>query len=209
MRRRIATFASDERGAVTIDFVLVFLPQMLFVLMIVEILLAFHFTSQAQKAAQMAARLAAVMPPIHSGVPQINLLNTSGGEAGQYCYQPSGTQPCINPTPVVGAPVTEQWVCKLGSTPLPKCSEEGFREILAKVDALYPNIHQSQMEVRYDYLQLGVACGPFVPLVTVTITARSSPVRMLSPLGLLELRPVQASVLGENMRFTGPSPACV
>ncbi len=209
MRWRLASFGRDERGAVTIDFVLVFLPQMLFVLMIVEILLAFHFTSSAQKAAQMAARLAAVMPPIHDGVPQINRLNAAVGEAGDYCFQPGGTDACLDPTPVAGASLKDQWICRLDPQPLSNCSEEGFREILNKVRGLYPSVEPWHMQVRYDYMRLGVACGPFIPLVTVTIRTRSSPVRLLGPIGFLDLRPVQASVLGEEMRTGGPAGSCV
>ncbi len=209
MRDILRDFGRDDRGGYTIDFILVFLPQMLFVFMIVEILLAFHFTSAAQKAAQMAARLAAVMPPIHSGVPQINRLNASGGDAGDYCYQPSGVQPCIDVTPAADAAPADQWVCEVGEVDRPNCSRDGFLEILNKVAGLYPNIREEMMSVRYDYVRLGVACGSFVPFVTVSIESRSSPVKMLSLVGLLQLRPVQASVLGENMRFTGPAPSCV
>ncbi|MEM9148426.1 MAG: TadE/TadG family type IV pilus assembly protein [Pseudomonadota bacterium] len=186
----ITRFRDDERGVVVVDFVMVFLPVVLFVFTIIEFSVAFHLTSSAQKAAQLAARLAAVSAPVHTGVPDTNILNPVNGQIGDSCFQVAGDA-CVPP---VGSP----WVCD-GGAPDGACDEAGFRAIWERVQDLYPTVQSEDMIISYEYVRLGNAGDPFVPLVSVTLKQRRSYMNMLSFAGELGLRQVTASSLGEEM----------
>lgn len=185
----LPSFVRSERGSVTIDFTQIFLPVMLFVMMVVEIGIAFHLTSSAQKAAQLAARLAATRDPVHAGVWTQNQV-APGGTAGQPCYDPGGDN-CVDPGVV--------WSCD-GSALGGDCSAAQFNELLAELRRTYPSLDPADVTVTYAYRRLGIAGLDFVPEVAVTIAARESPVNVLSLIGVLQLRPVTASVLGEDMQ---------
>lgn len=188
-KARLRAFLGSESGAVTIDFVTVFPAVFLFFLMVVEIGLAFHFTSTAQKAAQLGARLAVVQDPVHTGVWETNRFDADLGRAGDACYQITGDI-CLDPGGT--------WVCD-GAAMDDDCDGARFAVIAAELRRLSPRLAESDISIAYTYRQLGVAGGPFVPEVAVTIRARPMPVNILSLVGLLELRPTTSILLGEDM----------
>ncbi len=182
-------FLAEEDGAVTVDFVTAFLGTFLLLLFVVEVGLAFHFTATAQKAARLGARLAAVQTPVHGAVWETNRVDRAGGRAGDACFQ-TGRDACLDP----GAP----WVCD-GAALDPACDRDRFAAILAEIRRLSPRIAAEDLAISYAYARLGVAGGPLVPEVSVSIRARPMPVEILSLVGLLELRPTTATLLGEDM----------
>ncbi len=182
-------FLTDERGAATLDFVMVFVPVLLFVLTIAELVIAFHFTSAAQKSANLAVRLAAGREPVHTEVWETNRLDPRFGNAGDACYQPTGDA-CMNPG--------RAWVCT-GNALEPGCDPAAFDALIAEVRRLYPTVRPDDVTVAYVYRRLGVAGGPFVPEISVSISRRPAPVNFLSLVGLLELRATTASIMGEDM----------
>ncbi|MGF1444844.1 MAG: TadE/TadG family type IV pilus assembly protein [Pikeienuella sp.] len=184
-------YVRDDRGAVTVDFVVTFLPIMLFILTICEIAIAYYLISSAQKGAQLGARLAAVQTPIHNGVWLENRVNLANGEEGDSCYQASGNDACLDPG------VT--WECLGSSFDTNVCDWTAFTAIVTEVQRLYPTIQAGDVDISYIYRRLGVAGGPFVPEVRVTIAQRDSPVNFMSLAGLFRLRSASASVLAEDM----------
>ncbi len=182
-------FLRDEGGHATTDFVVVFLPVMLFVLTICELAIAFHFTSASQKSAQLGARLAAAQAPVHLDVWDKNQLDPANGAAGDACFQPTGDA-CVDPGTV--------WVCD-GANLDPRCDPAAFAGLVAELRRLYRSLSVRDVRISYVYRRLGVAGGPFVPEVAVTIRERDMPVEFLSLLGLLQLRETTASVIGEDM----------
>ncbi len=182
-------FLKDEGGHATTDFVVVFLPVMLFVLTICELAIAFHFTASAQKSAQLGARLAAAQAPVHRDVWPTNRLDPANGAPGDACYQPTGDA-CVDPG--------VSWVCD-GAALDARCDAQAFVDLVSEVRRLYPAVVPSDVRISYVYRRLGVAGGPFVPEVAVSIRERAMPVEFLSLLGLLRLRETTASVIGEDM----------
>jgi len=183
-------FLSEERGGPTIDFVMVLLPVLMFIFTIIDFTLAFHMTSNAQKAAQLGARLAAVADPVHTLVPATNELNPTNGQLGDACYQAAGDA-CLTPATLI-------WDCD-GASLAAACDSDAFALIHNRVQDLYPLVDRARIRITYRYMRLGTAGGPFVPLVSVTIKERPSPVQMLTFVGLLDLRAVTASALGEDL----------
>lgn len=187
----LTRFLRDESGSVTIDFVSIFLPMTLLVTTVIEIGIAFHMTAAAQKAAQMGARHAATLPAVHAGVWTTNPVDPRFGEPGDMCFRPDGNDACLEPT-LAG------WACVGGGSD-PACDGALFDAVLAEMRRTSPRLAAEDVTIRYDYLRLGVAGGPFVPHVSVTIAPRPSPVNFLSYAGLLELRETRAGTLGEDM----------
>jgi len=185
----IRHFLKDEYGSVTIEFTTIFVPVILFVVMISEIAIAFHITSSAQKAAQHAARVLATRDPVNSLVWETNLLNPTNGSAGDACFQEAGDA-CVDPGTI--------WVCDGASLDV-ACVDSDFDAFIAEVRRLYPSVNAEDVSVRYIYRRLGVAQGPFVPEVQVTIAERPMPINLLSWVGLLQLRATSASTIGEDM----------
>jgi len=183
-------YLSGESGSVTVEFTTIFLPVMLFVMTVLEIGIAFQLSSSAQKAAVLASRLAASQEPVHEQVWDLNEVDPDNGQAGDSCFQPDAPDACVAPT--------EAWVCD-GAALGAECSADRFNRLLTELRRTYPTVDASDITVRYDYRRLGVAGGPFVPQISVSIDARESPVQFLSLVGLLQLRPVTASILGEDM----------
>ncbi|MEM1344002.1 MAG: TadE family protein [Pseudomonadota bacterium] len=191
-KRFFSRWLDDERGSITIDFTLLLVPVMALVLLVCEIGIAFHIASSSQKAAQLAARLAAVREPVHDGVWIRNRLDPlSGWRAGDACYQDSSYgDACIDPG--------IDWVCD-GSALTAQCDVADFNRIVDELRRTYPTVNSQDITITYVYRKLGVAEGLFVPEVAVTIAKRPMPISLLTSVGLLELREVTASMLGEDM----------
>ncbi len=191
MNRVLSDYLRDERGAVTIDFVVTFLPVLVFVVTVCEIAIAYYFTSAAQKSAQLAARLAASRPPVHTGVPTENVLNPTFGDVGDSCYHPAG-DPCVDPG--------VSWVCDGDGSPFPaECDEAALGAIVTEVQRLYPTLQIDDVAIGYVYRRLGTAGGAFVPEVQVEVRPQTPPVNFISLMGFIGMRPATASVLGEDL----------
>ncbi|MGF1501700.1 MAG: TadE/TadG family type IV pilus assembly protein [Paracoccaceae bacterium] len=195
------SFGRDERGAVLMEFVTIFGPLIIFVLSICEILIAFHFSSAAQKSARLGARIASVEDPVHVGVPSRNVHNVSaGGVAGLACFQPYYGDICTDPGQVFTCDGKD--LVRVGNTWSsndPSCDAETFIRIINEVQKLNAYVTPDFVTVSYVYRQLGFADGPFVPEVVVELRRRQAPVQFLSVIGLLELRPVTASMIAEDI----------
>lgn len=183
---------ADERGAATIETLVIFLPLMLLTLTIFEIGLAYYLSITAQKAAQLGARLVVARDPINTAVPLRNPVAYRDGQIGDACYQgPSRNDACADP----GGP----WVCD-GAALAGNCDVIGFNNVIAEMRRVYPSLDSREVKISYIYRRLGYADGPFEPEVTVTIGNRAMPFSLVTRVNALRLREVVAGAYGEDLR---------
>lgn len=157
---RLRRFAREETGTALVEFAVV-MP--LFLLILFSLIdfgrLGFEYV-MANKAVQMAARIAVARPPACGGVPNVNT---------------RGTVPVGSVPPYFGTN------CRAGANicadPGPKsCAGSGnnptVAEIWGKVSALMPS-GSTAANLNFTYAfnpDLGFLGGPYTPMVTVEIT---------------------------------------
>jgi Flp pilus assembly pilin Flp len=155
--RALRTFWADESGASLVEFSLVVTLFLFLLFAIIDFGRIGHAWVGANKATQLAARLAAVRPPACAGVP---LLNVRGGTStppafGALCR--AGVGVCANPGLIT---------CQGNA------SNATALEIFTAVRPLVP-AGTTIGQMRYSYSfdpNLGFLGGPYVPMVTVEFT---------------------------------------
>ncbi len=219
----LSAFLADERGAITTDLVLILLPIILIILTVFEIGVSYYFVLAAQKAAQMGARFIVAETPIHAalqGNPTYEV-NFANGQVGDSCsgtsgakipIATSGSSPCrlthISPAWEVvdtrydkdGNPYEVRgWQCDPQDANFAtNCDSAAFTELVDEMRIVYPSLREDEVVVTYSEEGLGFAGGPIQPMITVTIIARDSPIRLLSLLDLLWSRQAASSNLGPD-----------
>lgn len=172
-RAALKRFARDEEGATLVEFALVIgIYLILFFTLIDFGRLAFHYVN-AQRALQVAARIAAVRPAVCPGVPEVHTRGvTPKGEIepdfGTTCNA-SGTT-CANPG---------TFTCDGVAT------SATASEIWAVVQPALPNdaaIDNLSFSYAYD-TDLGFLGGPYVPMITVEL--QDVTFEFISPLGAM------------------------
>ena len=152
----VRRFWADENGASLVEFALVVTLFLFFLLAIIDFGRIGHAWVGANKATQLAARLAAVRPPACPGVPPTNLRGGGSTPAfGALCRAGPGV--CATPAPAI---------CP-GSALNPTALE-----IFTAVRPLIP-AGTTIGQMRYSYAfdpNLGFLGGPYVPMVTVEFT---------------------------------------
>jgi Flp pilus assembly pilin Flp len=156
-RRRLRAFWADESGANLVEFSLVITLFLFLLLAIIDFGRIGHAWVSANKATQLAARLAAVRPPACAGVPALNVRGTGtlNPDFGALCR--AGTGVCANPG-------TRQ--CQGDA------ANATALEIFTAVRPLVPagtTINQMRFTYSFDP-DLGFLGGPYVPMVTVEFT---------------------------------------
>lgn len=155
LRARIAAFARAEQGASLVEFGIVVLVLLFLVFAIIDMGRLAHGWAAAQKATQIAARIAVVRPPACPGVPERHLRGSSGQAAyGTLCRAGAGTCAAV-PT----ASCT-------GSAAAPTAAE-----VFAAIRPLLP-AGSGPANLRFTYSfdpALGFLGGPYVPMVTVEL----------------------------------------
>ncbi|MBD3802353.1 MAG: pilus assembly protein [Thioclava sp.] len=158
-RKALRGFARDENGATLVEFALVIgLYLMIFFALIDFGRMAFHYVN-AQRALQVAARLAAVRSPACDGVPPIHERGvTPQGEIepnfGTNCNASDTT--CANPGTITCAGNADNGTAK---------------DIWSIVQRALPNDAEiGDLSFSYSYdPDLGFLGGPYVPIVTVKL----------------------------------------
>ncbi|MEL6574421.1 MAG: hypothetical protein AAFQ81_00900 [Pseudomonadota bacterium] len=215
MKRSFNAFIADDRGTTVLETLVVFMPVMTLFYANIEIIMAYYGVVSAQKAAQLAARVAATESPVYIGTDMyvfvdgewqlINRLNKAAYISnGPSCYQPSGPDGCLDPhilqnddgvaideegeEVASGSEITLKFECD-GETVAsdPDCDEERFNRLMCEVRRFYPSVNTQEVTIRYDYRRLGIAGGPFIPEITVWIDPRNLPVDLLGPIGFATL----------------------
>ncbi|WP_170325635.1 TadE/TadG family type IV pilus assembly protein [Ruegeria arenilitoris] len=177
--REMWRLARQEDGSTVIELAFV-LP--LFLLIFLGLIdfgrLAFHYVA-AEKTAQVAARMAAVMPPACGGVPTTNGRGTytdiTGPRFGTNCSFAAGV--CVEPAATI---------CT-GADPVNAAAQTTVTDIWNMLQFAVPNdptatFDESNITFTYDFdPEMNFLGGPYVPMVTVSI--EELPFRFVSPLG--------------------------
>jgi Flp pilus assembly pilin Flp len=157
LRHRIRAFWSDEGGANLVEFSLVVTLFLFLLLAMIDFGRIGHAWVSANKATQLAARIAAVRPPACPGVPTMNVRGPSvtAPAFGALCRAGSGV--CANPG---------TFQCQGVAT------NPTAQEIFTAVRPLVPaGTTIGQMRYTYSFdPDLGFLGGPYVPMVTVEFT---------------------------------------
>ena len=158
-RRSLLRFGSDECGASLVEFALVVTLFLFLLLGIIDFGRIGHAWVGANKATQLAARIAAVRPPACPDVPLFNQRGTavSPPAYGALCRAGSGV--CLTPSPAT-------------STCQGVATNATAQEIFTAVRPLLP-AGTTIGQMRYSYAfdpKLGFLGGPYVPMVTVELT---------------------------------------
>ena len=156
-QRTVRRFWADENGASLVEFALVITLFLFLLLAIIDFGRIGHAWVGANKATQLAARIAAVRPPACPGVPLTNLRGAAVAAPAYGALCRAGANVCF-------AAVTA--TCP-GSAANPTALE-----IFTAVRPLIPagtTINQMQYTYAFDP-NLGFLGGPYVPMVTVEFT---------------------------------------
>lgn len=191
LRHRLGRAGRDESGASLVEYSFVVLLFLFLLFAIIDFGRLANAWVGANKATQIAARLAAVRPPACAGVPKLNL---RGGAVpapnfGSLCRAGPGT--CANPGEIACA----------GSSANPTANE-----IFAGVISLVPPGTQiNQLRFRYTFdPNLGFLGGPYVPMVTVELD--SVAFTFVSQLGpMIQAMTGSNSTLGAPLAIPGMS----
>jgi Flp pilus assembly protein TadG len=187
----VRDFCTDEGGASLVEFSLVVTLFLFLLFGMVDFGRIGHAWVGANKATQLAARLAAVRPPACAGVPTRNVRGTATTilNFGALCRAGSGV--CANP-----GTFTCQGVA----------SNATAQEIFTAVRPLVPP-GSSIGQMRYSYAfdpNLGFLGGPYVPMVTVEFTSVNF--TFVSQLGaFVTALTGQTSTLGAPLSLPGMS----
>ncbi|MDK3072569.1 TadE/TadG family type IV pilus assembly protein [Sedimentitalea sp. JM2-8] len=180
-RRDLNRLARNEDGATLVEIAFV-LP--LFLLIFLGLIdfgrLAFHFAA-AEKAVQVAARIAAVQPAVCSGLPATNgrgsYSDATGPRYGTNCAHAQGV--CLDPQ-----------IAPCSASATAGADAQGTADrIWTMLQFAVPNDPTADFDrsnITFDYEfepAMNFLGGPFVPMVTVTI--EELPFRFVSPLGAL------------------------
>lgn len=161
-----SAFFRDERGASAAEFALVLPLLLIFLLGIIDVGRYMWESNRAEKATQMGARYAVVTEMVPSGLETYSFALSDGILAG-------------DPVPIARF---DRAVCNTSSctcTGASVCGSAGydaaaFDAIVARMNAMYPPITDSNVIVEYRNVGLGYAGDPngpdVAPLVTVRLT---------------------------------------
>lgn len=172
---RLRHFARDESGATLVEFALVVLLFLFLMFAIIDFGRLAHTWAAAQKATQIAARLAAVRPPVCAGVPAMigrGPAAAANVSFGTLCRAGGGI--CADPGPASCSGVA---------------ANPTTAEIFAQIRPLLP-AGATEGNLRFTYRfdpNLGFLGGPYVPMVTVDLQGLqfefvSNLGRMIAPL---------------------------
>ncbi|MDG4647347.1 pilus assembly protein [Roseibacterium sp. SDUM158017] len=172
MTRRARSFARDESGTTLVEFAIVFVIFLVLMFALVDFgRLAYRFVV-ADKAMQIASRVATVRPAACPGVPDLNSRGTSEADPpyrfGTSCRDADGI--CRDPG---------TFVCPGDAT------NATAVEVWTRVRPLLPaDADIANLQFRYDYdRNLGFLGGPYTPIVTVELQGLDF--EFIHPLGSL------------------------
>lgn len=200
----LAGFKRNERGAASIEFVIIFLPLMLLILLIVQVSIAYHWALSAQKGLEMAARLAAVTPPVSTsltvqtglGTRVINRTPTSGFQVGDPCY--TGACEAIPARVCNGSAFTPT---SDGTIPDSDCDFARFQQIYNEVDRFAYSLELEDFAIAYEDINLGNAGQTYVPLIVLAVSPQSMPIllRMFDETVEFQIPEILATIVAEDL----------
>jgi hypothetical protein len=189
---------SCQRGAATVEFVVVAPVFLILFFLVIEVASAFFWWKTAEKATQLGARIAIVRDAAVTDLPTRNP-KRDGALFGLACADSSN--PCDFDN-------QSTWICVAGGT---GCNSAAFQNIISEMRRIFGQaINDSNLTITYKYVGLGYAGGPFIPSVTVTLSGVRFGLFMgfLSGLAgagdsLLVLPDISATLTGEDLSSAG------
>ena len=192
--------ARAQRGSSSVEFALVLPLLIMFLLGIIDAGRLMWTYNRAEKAAQMAARFAAVTDMVPSTLATQDFAISNGVPGG-------------NPVPVCGGSVTTNCfgnsVCTSGScTNGWGYSSAAFTKVVDRARFFMPELTAANVQIRYENVLLGYAGDPngpdVAPLITVSLTNLQFRPLVFRLFGgaTLQLATVSASVTGEDLSGT-------
>lgn len=155
LRARLAAFGRQDSGASLVEFGLVVLIFLFLIFAIIDFGRLAHTWAAAQKATQIASRIAAVRPPACTGVPELNQRGSATAAGfGSLCRAGAGT--CA--TPAV-------------ATCTGTAANATASEVYTAIRPLLP-AGSTVANISFTYApdpNLGFLGGPYVPVVTVDL----------------------------------------
>ena len=178
LRQSLSRFRRTDRGAASLEFVFVFLPLILLIFLIVQIAIAYHWMLSAQKGLEMAARLAAVTPPVHRGLTVNTGLGTrvvprqaaTGADTGEACYLGACEQ----------MQIFTCWGGEFmpnadGVLPATDCDFSRFQRIYDEVDRFAYSLEMEDFAIAYEDVGLGYSGQSYVPLIVLAVRPQAMP----------------------------------
>lgn len=190
--RHLRRLGREERGSTLVEMAFVIPLLLLFFFILLDFGRVMHTWVMAEKATSMAARMAAVLPAVCTGVPDTNL--PGNGNTAKFGVPCSGA----------GA------VCQASITVVPPCNGSATNatanRIFTSIRPLLPNgATAANLWYRYTYdAGMNFLGGPYVPVVTVEL--QGVPFDFTSPLlGLARLAGAPNVSAGNRPALTLPS----
>ncbi len=195
LHKRISIFLADESGAAMVEFAIVSAVFFLAFLQLFGFGLFASSNLMAEKATQLAARIAVVRPPVCSGIPtRITASDlTPAPRFGTNCRNAAGT--CSAPTPST--------VSCSGSTLNANDASKTDGEIWLRVRSMLPPDTEIT-DITFTYAfdpNLGYLGGPYTPMVTVDVAVPNDNSELLS---LFQVISALAQNAGSGSGFTAP-----
>jgi Flp pilus assembly protein TadG len=195
MRRLLRVLARDDHGGPLAEFALVIGLLFVVAILVFEMSRFFMQAAMAEYATHLAARIAAVRPPVCPGLPDFNERATgSTARFGTMCSDASA--PCVNPG-------TQTCTGAAGNAVVD--------EVFATIQPLLPNnATPANLQFQYESTGLGFLGGPYVPMTSVSLQNLQH--EFILPLGQLfapwggaggsgavALSPLTAAMPGEDL----------
>lgn len=197
MMSRRGTIWRNESGALTIEFVVVFMAFIATFFFVVELITYLFFMQTLEKAAQMGVRAAVVSDAVvndPSSTPVIPLRNARLDETVTFGAHCSRTDVC--------AEFPDQ---ECGGTGNACPNTVAYDRIFAHMNSIAGQLEPEHVSIRYEYIGLGFAGGPVAPMVTVTVEGVPYNTGvfglLLGNVGVLQTLPTRsASMTGEDLQ---------
>ena len=194
LKNRIHTFAREQNGSTLVEFAIVIPLLLLFVMGVFEFGRLGYSQAMAQKATELAARIATVRPAICPDVPTVfSPAPTNGTEPPRFGTLCRGGGVCAIPDDA-------EISCTLDTANA--TSDEVWTTIVSLLPA---GTERRNVEIRYSHDdRLGFLGGPYTPIVTAELVGLTH--QFVTPLGLLaELASGNESEIRNSINFPNMS----
>jgi TadE-like protein len=171
MKRPTLPLLADQKASTAAEFAMVLPVALIFLLGMIDAGRAMWEVNRAEKATQMAVRMAVVTSPVPSGLAGFSFVDTAGLKAGDIVPTTAyGTMTCGTTTPTGTATCTCVGSCPWGTT----ASADSFTAIYDRTKLFLPEVKRQHVKIEYAPSGIGYAGDPtgsdIAPIVTVKLS---------------------------------------
>ncbi|WP_255454629.1 TadE/TadG family type IV pilus assembly protein [Parasphingopyxis sp. CP4] len=175
---RTISFRKDERGATAAEFAMVVPLLLLLIFAVIDGGRAMYTWNRAEKATQMGVRYAAATEMVPEGLETYSFVTNGGIPQGQLIGASAfGGTECSSTGGTVTCTCHESSACPTGSSPFDTVDSTAFQNIVARMNAIMPEIGPDNVVIEYNYSGLGYAGDPNGPDVAPLVVVRLRNVR--------------------------------